>query len=161
MRRRGAAVVAAAMGFAAVAASSRAASAQQAVGFAVDRFDPAERGSDWFAGESLDLRGHLRPAVGITGDYSYRSLAFYDAGGTVVASLVRNQLVAHLGGSLVLWDRLRAGLELPFALYQDGHGLVLAGTRLTPPGTANIGDPRLGADVRLYGEYGDRITLAA
>ncbi len=32
----------------------------QSGGFAIDRFDPAERGSDWFAADSLDLRGHGR-----------------------------------------------------------------------------------------------------
>ena len=29
----------------------------QAQGFALNRFDPSEHGSDWFANESLDLRG--------------------------------------------------------------------------------------------------------
>ena len=41
------------------------ASYAQGQGFALNRFDPAERGSDWFVLDSLDLRGHLRPAVGL------------------------------------------------------------------------------------------------
>ena len=34
-------------------------------GFLVDRFNPSERGSEWFALDTLDLRGALRPALGI------------------------------------------------------------------------------------------------
>ena len=39
--------------------------AQQAPGFAINRFDPSERGSEWFALESLDLRGEARLAFGV------------------------------------------------------------------------------------------------
>jgi OOP family OmpA-OmpF porin len=38
------------------------AAAQQTNGFAVNRFEPSERGSDWFTNESLDLRGHMLSA---------------------------------------------------------------------------------------------------
>ena len=39
-----------------------AARAQNVSGFNADRFHPSERGSEWFALDSLDMRGHLRPA---------------------------------------------------------------------------------------------------
>jgi len=39
--------------------------AQAATGFALDQYDPSVRGSDWFANESLDLRGNFRPALGV------------------------------------------------------------------------------------------------
>src|SRR4051812_25157863 len=45
-----------------------------AQGFSVNRFEPSERGSDWFTNESLDLRGAVRPAFGVVGDYQYRPL---------------------------------------------------------------------------------------
>ncbi|MEY4514285.1 MAG: hypothetical protein RLZZ450_6407, partial [Pseudomonadota bacterium] len=45
---------------------SRGARAQSvSSGFALDRFEPSERGSEWFSQDSLDLRGHLRPAIGL------------------------------------------------------------------------------------------------
>jgi len=50
-------------------------------GFALNRFDPSERGSDWFALESLDLRGHNRWAVGVVGDWAYKPLVLYDSAG--------------------------------------------------------------------------------
>src|SRR5215510_9781706 len=37
-------------------------------GFALDRYRPAEAGSDWFANESLDLRGRTRPAISLVAD---------------------------------------------------------------------------------------------
>ena len=37
----------------------------QAAGYAVSPFDPSSPGSDWYATESLDLRGGLRPQVGL------------------------------------------------------------------------------------------------
>jgi outer membrane protein OmpA-like peptidoglycan-associated protein len=147
------------MCFVAVGSSSREASGQQQ-GYAVDRFDPSERGSGWFVLDSLDLRGAFRPAIGVVGEYAYRPLVFYDAAGNVVSSLVRDQLFVHLGMSLVVADRLRFGLDAPVALFQDGSGNVLSGASYPAPTSASAGDFRIGADVRLVGTYGDPITIA-
>src|SRR5262245_27079078 len=90
--------------FSALAASTARADAP---GFAINRFNPAERGSDWFVVESLDLRGQLRPAVGLGSDFSYRSLVLYRPDGEVRRSIIRNSVVLHTGASLVLSDRVR------------------------------------------------------
>jgi hypothetical protein len=132
----------------------------QTAGFALDRYDPAERGGDWFALESLDLRGHLRPAAGLVAEYAYRPLAIYNADNTVRQSLVQDSLVLHPGASLVLWERLRVGFDLPIYAWQDGQSGTLLGTTYGSP-SENVGDLRLGADVRLYGVYGDPFTIAA
>jgi OOP family OmpA-OmpF porin len=132
----------------------------QSTGFAVDRFDPSERGSDWFTLESLDLRGHLRPAIGLVLDYAHRPLAFYDQDGNVVTSLVDNQLFAHVGGSLVLWQRVRLGVNLPIGLYQNGDSGALTGGALSAPTSSfAAGDLRLAADLRIAGVYGGPATL--
>lgn len=55
------------LAFLVASAIAPAAAAQTpAAGFALDRFNPAERGSEWFVMDSLDLRGHVRPALGLT-----------------------------------------------------------------------------------------------
>ena len=64
----------------------------QAAGFAVDRFDPAERGSDWFVSESLDLRGSARPAFGVVLDWGHKPLVVYDTSG--------NERSRIIGGSM-------------------------------------------------------------
>jgi OOP family OmpA-OmpF porin len=131
----------------------------QAQGFAVDQFDPSERGSDWFSVESLDLRGHVRPAIGIVMDGAYRPLVI-DANGKLEESVIRNQIFGNVGASLVLWDRLRVGFNLPVAVFQDGSQGVIEGVTYAPPCSPSVGDLRLGTDLRLAGVYGDPFTLA-
>lgn len=140
--------------------AARPALAQEAQGFASNRFEPAERGSEWFYSDSLDFRGHLRPSFGATLDYAYRPLVVETADGASQAALVENQLFAHIGGSLVLWERLRVSASLPVALYQSGSPTTIDGVAITPPDSAAVGDLRLAADVRLLGEYRSPFSLA-
>jgi outer membrane protein OmpA-like peptidoglycan-associated protein len=141
--------------FAGLARDARA----QAQGFAVDPFDPSERGSDWFSVESLDLRGKVRPAIGVVMDGAYRPLVI-DSDGKLEESVIRNQIVGNVGASLVLWDRLRLGFNLPVAVFQDGHQGVIGGVTYAPPKSPSVGDLRFGTDLRLAGTYGDPFMLA-
>jgi outer membrane protein OmpA-like peptidoglycan-associated protein len=159
-RRQWPRVVVAASAALAMAASGRVALAQQ-TGFAVNRFDPSDRGSEWFAGDSLDLRGRVRPAAGMTTDWSYRPLVVYWPDGNVRSSIVRNQITTNLGASLVLVDRVRVGLNLPVQVFADGRTGYLGGLVYPPPKSDQaVGDLRLSADGRLLGAYGDPVTLA-
>jgi OmpA-OmpF porin, OOP family len=147
-------------------ASERDACAQDKAGFATNRYEPAERGSYWHANESLDLRGHLRPSIGITGDYSYRSFIVFQPDGDVRASIVRNAFYLHAGASIVLFERLRLAFNMPFQAGVDGHAATIqrngvVTTFFPPPDDGGLGDLRFGADVRLLGVHGDPITLAA
>ncbi len=147
----------------------RQARAQQ-TGFVVNRFEPAERGSDWFSLDSLDLRSKrdasgnkisVFPAVGVTGDYNYRSLVVYNPDDTVRASIVRNQLIMHAGASIALVDRVRFGVDMPFQLFADGHqGAVRGQVFNAPSNDQALGDLRLGVDLRVYGVHGDPFTVA-
>jgi len=139
--------------------SASAASAQSS-GFALDRYEPSERGSDWFANESLDLRGHVRPAFGLVGDYAYKPLVFYDANGDEQAAIVEHQLFVHLGGAVNLFDRLRLAASLPLLAYTKGEALTVANSSFSTKDSTTIGDPRLTADVRLIGSYRDPFSLA-
>jgi len=150
--------VAAAGGFALLAPAAR---AQTATGFAVDRFDPSERGSEWFALDTLDLRGDARIAAGVVGDFAYRPIVLYNPDGSVAASILRNQYILDVGGSVVLASRVRLGLNLPVAVYEFGHSAVARGVDYVAPSGAGVGDLRLAADVRLLGECGDPVTVAA
>jgi OOP family OmpA-OmpF porin len=133
----------------------------QSEGFALNRYNPAERGSDWFANESLDLRGHLRPAVGIVGDWSYKPLVLYAPGGEdELGAIVEHQLFAHVGGAVVLWDRLRGGLSVPLLLYSAGEELTTTTATFASEEGSAFGDLRLSADARLFGVYTDPWTMA-
>jgi OmpA-OmpF porin, OOP family len=142
--------------------ATTAASAQsRADGFALDRFEPSERGSDWFVGESLDFRGDLRFAAGLVLDYGYKPLVIYTSADDERAAIVEHQLFGHVGAALVLWQRLRLALNLPVAIWQDGDGGTIDGTEYSSESSTTVGDLRLGADVRIAGEYGQAATLAA
>ena len=130
-------------------------------GFALSRFEPSERGSSWFFGDSLELRGHMTGAVGLVADYAYKPLVIYDTAGVEQLVVVRHQLVGHLGGTLLLSDRVRLSANLPVVLFGDGTAGQVELTKLTPPVGGTVGDVRLAADVRLLGQSGDAFTLAA
>jgi len=137
------------------------ASAQAQKGFAIDRFNPSERGSEWFVMDSLDLRGHGRiSAGGVVGAWAYKPLVVYDINGNEISQLIRHQVFVHPGASVTLWDRLRVSTSLPIALFQNGKSLSANDKTYTAPEGA-IGDLRLSADARLFGEYGKPVTLAA
>jgi outer membrane protein OmpA-like peptidoglycan-associated protein len=123
--------------------------------FALDRFEPSERGSEWLANESLDLRGQWRPSFGYVLSYARRSYVVHAP--TEVAP-VQDLMLLHLGGSVVAFDRLRLALDLPLEPYADGQS---APGIAAPANGEGIGDLRVGADVKLFGEHGESITGAA
>ncbi|HVY38028.1 MAG TPA: OmpA family protein [Polyangia bacterium] len=144
----------------AVAGPAWAQAQPQAGRFAVDRFEPAGAGSEWFTLESLDLRGHLRFGANLTGEWASHPLVIFDQSGNEVAPLVRNQVVAHAGVGLVLWDRARLDASFPVVPFQSGAGGIVAGQSYAAAGRAAIGDLRLGLDLRLFGRAHDEFTAA-
>jgi outer membrane protein OmpA-like peptidoglycan-associated protein len=147
--------------FALLAGTGSAAAQPAATGLALDRFDPAERGSEWFVLDTLDMRGRVRPALGLDFDWGHKPLLLYDANGNEVGPVVADQFFLHLGGALVLWDRVRLGVNLPIAIVQNGDGATVGGTVYPAPTSPAVGDLRLGADVRIVGRYRSPFTLAA
>jgi OmpA-OmpF porin, OOP family len=130
-------------------------------GFLVDRFNPSERGSEWFALDTLDLRGAFRPAIGVVGEYADKPFVLYNADGSTRADVVKDQLTLHVGASLVIFDRVRMGLNLPFTVVNDGTGATsLRGNQFLAPTKPAASDFRVGLDIRLLGEYGSPFTLA-
>ncbi len=136
--------------------------AQEAAnGFSINRYAPSARGSDWFAGESLDMRGHGRISTGLVLDWAYKPLVSYDEGGDELAAVIENQLYGHVGVSVNLWGYLRLSANFPILFYQNGTPVALDGVQYATRDGAEVGDLRLGADVRLLGEYDGIFRLAA
>jgi OmpA-OmpF porin, OOP family len=137
--------------------------AAQASGFAVNRFEPSERGSDWFVNDSLDLRGTPSFAAGAVFDWTYRPLVLFEgkhATGPGVANVITDQVFLHAGGALMVEDRWRIGLSLPIALYQRGEDVSAFTASIRSPDRARVGDLRLSGDVRVVGHYGSVFTAA-
>lgn len=130
-------------------------------GFALNRFEPAESGSEWFGLDSVAEQGHLRPAAGLVLDYARKPLVLVDAEGDEVVGVVDNHFFAHLGGSLVLWEDLRIGINLPLLLVNTGDGGRLDGLSFETDEGAAFGDLRLAVDYRLLGANRDAARLSA
>lgn len=130
-------------------------------GFALNRFEPAESGSDWFVLDSVGEKGHLRPAAGLVLDYARKPLVLADSSGDEVVGIVDNHFFAHLGGSLVLWEDLRIGLNIPILLVNTGDGGYLNGIPFATDEGAALGDVRLAVDYRFLGADEDVARLSA
>ena len=125
-----------------------------------NKFDPSDRGSDWFTTDSLDLRGSWRIGIGIVGEYTHAPPLIHNpwfqthdnglegAEGEQETAINR-QLFMHLGASLVLFDTLRIGLNVPVS---DGESNTFQ--------KSGVSDVRLTVDGRLGGRYGDKVTAA-
>jgi len=146
--------------FLAACAFSSLGRAQTANGFAINRYQPSERGSDWFVTDSLDLRGSPRLALGIVGDWAHRPLVIYRADGHPARAIISDQLNLHLGSSLIVGDRLRLAFNLPIQAVNQGNTGTVGGVVYTNDTGAALGDLRLSADVRILGEYGSAFTTA-
>jgi hypothetical protein len=146
-----------------VAGAAGRASAQtvpEAPSVALDRFSPGEAGSGWFALDVLELRGHMRWVASAVTDEAYRPLISKSTTGDPDQSVVSDQLVTHLQGALLLKDRFRIAVSLPVVLVESGDAVVVGGVAYPTPGSG-IGDPRIGGDVRLFGdEHGPLVGAA-
>ncbi len=137
------------------------ASAQSlAKGFQLSPYNPSERGSDWFAADSLDLRGKGRLAVGVIGDLSLKPLTFRKDG-TEVGSPVKSVTVAHVGASVVAANRLRLAINVPAMLAASGENTTFS-PNVVLPGVKKqtVSDVRGSIDARLFGTYGAGLTGA-
>lgn len=124
----------------------------------VERFDPAERGSRFFAADSLELDGDLRFSTGVVMAYGSRLRTFRQSdapagGGREDSRLVENSIWLHPGAAVVLAPGARFALDVPIAL-QTGTGATLDGTFYPAPSSPAFGDVRGSFDLRLFG--GDR-----
>jgi outer membrane protein OmpA-like peptidoglycan-associated protein len=94
-------------------------------------------------------------------DYARKPLVLNDSDDEEITGLVDNQFYAHLGGSVVVLDRLRLGLNIPLLLVNTGGAGNVAGTDFQLNEGAAFGDVRLSADYRLLGNLGDHARLSA
>jgi outer membrane protein OmpA-like peptidoglycan-associated protein len=114
--------------------------------FTVDRLDPSAPGAEWFALDSLDLRGHLRPAFGVASDLAYHATGVTSQDGRV-SVYQQAPLFAHLGGSLVLADAFRFAVDVPLAVWQQGQEASVV--RVSPGGNGTTGAPGASSALRV------------
>ncbi len=123
---------------------------QAATTGALERFQPSVAGDALFGVASPGVSGHLVPRAKAVVDFGLLPLSVEENG--TRSAIVSQQTYLHLNASLALWDRLLVSLDMPFALAQGGDNPTVAGVSFASPQSAEVGDLRLGARVRLFGE---------
>ncbi len=130
-------------------------------GIALNRFEPAEAGSQWLAADSLDISGHLRPSVGLVSDWAHKALVVYDENGEEVAVPSRDQVYLHARGSLTLLGSVRLAISAPLLAFQRGEGVAYpSGEAIDVNEQPAMGDLRTSVDVRVLGEPGGPLILS-
>jgi outer membrane protein OmpA-like peptidoglycan-associated protein len=128
---------------------------------ALDRFDPAPAGDRMFGVQSPFVAGSLTPHVMLLGDYAHNPLVIRTIGTNQnLGAVVKNQLFLHLNGGLALWNRLYVNVDVPVALENSGDNPTVGAQTFISPSKAAFGDLRLGARLRLWGEYFDPFQIA-
>ncbi len=124
--------------------------------FDLNQFRASETTQDGFAVSTAADQGHLRFGAQVYLDYSDDPLLF--AGSKAVHQQLTGELIASLG----LWDRLVvfAGLRYHFMLRGDASELPLGPLQALVPTGSGLGDLRIGARVRAWGEAKDIVQIA-
>jgi outer membrane protein OmpA-like peptidoglycan-associated protein len=135
------------------------ASVAQAQGFQLQQYEPVSAGEQGFAVAAPWYAPQRTFAAALTLDYGHDVLQ----GGRIDSdeefsgeTIIEHQLGAHVDLAYSPWDRLQLSLSLPVTLLEDGEARENVGPISSPA----IGDPRLGASVRLVGDA-DRDAFSA
>ncbi|MDB4968156.1 MAG: outer membrane protein, partial [Myxococcales bacterium] len=126
--------------------------AQSGRGFAIERYEPTPAGEwSFWVDHPWYTRSKYFAAAGLTLDYANKPLVF----GTVDAtgfqqtqSVIEHQLAMHLDIAGSFLDRVNVSLSLPVVLLERGT----ASNGVAPLGGGAVGDPRIGAMVRVFGQ---------
>jgi outer membrane protein OmpA-like peptidoglycan-associated protein len=124
----------------------------------LDQFRTAETVYDGFAISRPDDRGHLKFGVHLNFDYANDPLVFESTVGnadTETTKIVEHQLVGALALNLGIADRIVLFAGLPVSLWMEGDAVAGGGGA----DGAGIGDPWVGARLRLLGENDDIFGL--
>ncbi|EYF06318.1 OmpA family protein [Chondromyces apiculatus] len=145
------ALISAAAFVAALTASVVPASAQEAGAIALDQLDLTPAGDPFFGVPSPFIGGHLVPRGYAVFSHAGSPLTLSE--GDTERAVVAGQSILHLGASFSLFDRAQISLQVPLALAQSGDGAPSTQdvAEAIPEGPA-LGDPRIGARIRLIGE---------
>ena len=144
------------------------ASAQEAAAIDLPKFDPSFAGDRFFGVPSpfTPSDGVFNVHGGVVLDYAHNPLVVASSDdsplscGESECSVVEHQLFLHANVTVALFDRVSVNVDMPFALYQAGEGNVgNDALTLTSPSGAELGDLRVGARVRLFGEYHDAFQV--
>ena len=131
-----------------------------AEGFALSKFDPAPAGDPFFGVQSHYVWKDTRPSFVLIGDYAHAPLVLRRRDGDEVGKIVEDQLLLHANASIAVAQRVLFHVNIPFALINSGESPTAGTQTFASPSGVAVGDVRLGARLRIFGEFHDPIGLA-
>ncbi|HKQ69601.1 MAG TPA: OmpA family protein [Polyangiaceae bacterium] len=135
---------------AAVASAALSEPARAQTATPLERFDPAPAGDPLFAVPSADAPGRLQPYGALAFSYAHAPLVLTGddgsaAGRSKVANVVDGQITLHALLAIDVARRLKAEVDVPVTLAQNGNALHLGPARTIPaPSGGSLNDLRLG-----------------
>jgi hypothetical protein len=139
---------------------------QQATGFAVERLYQSAPGAGWFVMDDLDMSGRLGGAVSLTSGYARNPLVITGPDGKQKLAVVSEEAFVDFGAAIT-HDRFRGYIDFPVPLLLSGTSGALGEYQFTAPSVSfgtnpdTVSDPRIGFDMRLFGEPGGLLRLGA
>lgn len=152
------------IGLGAWLANASPAQAQQVQPSAVDlpKFAPSVAGDRFFGVPSPYAAGEATFHAMALLDYAREPLVLVRDDGDgeeSLGSIVSDQMFVHVGLAFSIIDRFNLNVDMPFAVLSNGDATSAGGFDFAAPSGAAIGDLRLGARVRLFGEYHEPFQL--
>jgi hypothetical protein len=139
---------------AALALALCAPAARAAGGYELDAFEPAPAGDVFFGVSSPFASGHLAVRGHLVYEHALDPLRFDET-----TTLVTAQAFTRADVSLALWDRLLVSVHAPLAVVVEGNASPLGAA--APASGPGMGDVRIGARGRLFGENTASVQLGA
>ncbi len=130
--------------------SSERPAAAQNRGFTINRYDPTPAG-EWSFWVDHPWYSRTRYfAAGVTLNYAHKPLVLAVSNGTSSSerAVIEHQLLGHIDIAGSFFDRVTLNASLPLTFLERGT----AAAGVTPTEGFGVGDPRLGAMVRLFGQ---------
>lgn len=124
----------------------------QNYGFQINRYEPTPAGEWSFMIDHPWYSSTRHFAAGVTLNYGHEPLVYGrlspDGTFTQIDPIIRHQLIGHIDLAGSFADRVTVALSLPITLLERGQ--EFAGVR--PVEGGSVGDPRLSAMVRVFGQ---------
>ncbi len=133
-----------------------AAEAQETPAVDLPKFNPSVAGDRFFGVPSPYAAGEATFHAMALLDYAREPLVLVRDTGTDtedIGSVVSDQMFVHIGLNFSIVDRIAINADMPFAVLSSGEAPTGGGIAFDEPSGASVGDLRLGARVRIFGDY--------
>ncbi len=156
----GRAMMCAALAAALARAGEASAQVQQTPQVDLPKFNPAVAGDRFFGVPSPYAAGEVTFHAQALLDYAREPLVLVrESDDEDLGAVVSDQMFVHIGLNFSIIERFAINANMPFAVLSQGDGPAAGGIGFSEPSGAAIGDLRLGARIRLIGDYHEAFQL--